>query len=512
MRDPRVSERAWGWIAPISVALLAFVLRVWNVGYPHNLQFDETYYGKDAWSLLKHGYVQDWVDNANTKIAAGHYSANLMTGLPTQIVHPDGGKWLIAIGESAFGFNSFGWRIAAVVVGALTVLVLARLVRRLTGSTVIGCFAGLLLCFDGMHFVMSRLALLDVFLAFWLVCGVACLVADRDWIRDRLDRYRLFRPWQLAAGVSFGMACGTKWSGIYVLAAFGLLVVVWEVLARRRASKDRGLTPHGLRTTLAVGLPAFFSIVVVAFAVYLSTWTGWLLHHHAYELRYGHGYGKGNPAWGAYVSRPTTGFLGETRDALRSLWHFHLMMYDFHTGSYLAGKTHPYQSNPLGWLVMERPVGVDALNNLPAATCGAAKTSSCMREVLLLGNPILWWTGALALIAAVVAWFTTHDWRWGVPVVGVAVSWLPWFRFDDRPIFSFYAVAFIPFTIIAISLIVHSLVRVAGTPRQLYVVWLFTGVFFTAVVVAFWYFHPIYTDELIPYDTWRDKMWFNRWI
>ena len=41
--------------------------------------------------------------------------------------------------------DSFGWRVSAAVVGALTVLVLARLVRRLTGSTLIGCLAGLLL-------------------------------------------------------------------------------------------------------------------------------------------------------------------------------------------------------------------------------------------------------------------------------------------------------------------------------------------------------------------------------
>ena len=308
------------------------------------------------------------------------------------------------------------------------------------------------------------------------------------------------------------MACGTKWSGVYVLGAFALLAVVWEVLARRKARSELGLEPRSFHTTFAVGIPAFFSIVVVAFAVYLSTWTGFLLHHHAYELRYGHGYGEGNPPWGAYISTPTHGFLNETVNAFRSLWNFHKMVYDFHTGSYLAKQHHPYQSNPLGWPVMARPVGVDAQNDLPAASCGAAATSSCMREVLILGNPILWWTGALALLASVVAWVTSRDWRWGIPVIGVAVSWLPWFKFDDRPIFSFYAVAFLPFTIIAISLIVSSLVQAAGTPRQLYSVGLLTGLFLTAVVVAFWYFHPIYTDALIPYDTWFDKMWFKHWI
>ncbi len=132
-----------------------------------------------------------------------------------------------------------------------------------------------------------------------------------------------------------------------------------------------------------------------------------------------------------------------------------MITWDFHTGDYLASKTHPYQSDPLGWLVMERPVGVDAQNDLAAETCGHAATSSCMREVLLLGNPVLWWTGALALMASVVAWFTTKDWRWGIPILGVAASWLPWFISSGRPIFSFYAVVTIPFTIIAISLVVE---------------------------------------------------------
>ena len=28
------------------------------------------------------------------------------------IVHPEVGKWLIALGEKAFGMDPFGWRIA----------------------------------------------------------------------------------------------------------------------------------------------------------------------------------------------------------------------------------------------------------------------------------------------------------------------------------------------------------------------------------------------------------------
>jgi dolichyl-phosphate-mannose-protein mannosyltransferase len=507
----RLPDRVWGWVGPVGIAALAFVLRVWNVGYPDKLVFDETYYSKDAWSLLQHGYVQDFTEKANRQVVKGDLTG-ILTGDPSWIVHPDGGKWVIALGEWLFGFDSFGWRISSVVVGALSVLVLARLVRRLTGSTVVGCIAGLLLTLDGMHFVMSRLALLDVFLAFWILCGVACLVADRDWVQDRLDRYRLVRPWQLAAGVSFGMACATKWSGVYALAAFGVLAVVWEVLARRRAPADTGVRRDGwLRTTLAVGLPAFVSLVLVAALVYLVSWTGFLIHHEAYEARFGRGYGDYSAPWGAYVNHPAGSFLGQARDAFRSLWHFHVMTYDFHTKD-LDSAEHPYQSSPWGWLLQVRPVSADAVNDIPAARCDAASGSSCMREILILGNPVIWWTGVLALVAAAVTWITTRSWRWGVPVVGALICWAPWFLNDDRPIFSFYAVTVVPFTIIAISLVADAMVRTApsGALRRVSVTTI--GVFVVTVALTFWYFHPLYVDDLVPYDSWRDRMWLSRWI
>ena len=75
------------------------------------------------------------------------------------------------------------------------------------------------MCFDGLQLVLSRLALLDIFLAFFVLCAVSCLVADRDWCRagspagaatpstgsdSGWGRSLLWRPWRLAAGVCFG--------------------------------------------------------------------------------------------------------------------------------------------------------------------------------------------------------------------------------------------------------------------------------------------------------------------
>lgn len=522
---PRIADspRLIGWIAPIAIALLAFAARVWRLEYPSRLLFDETYYAKDGWSLLKFGYAQDWVEDANSQVEAGQ-TTGLWTGEPTQVVHPEVGKWMIAIGEHLFGMNSFGWRISAAVVGALMVLVLARMVRRMTGSTMLGCLAGLLLAVDGVHLVMSRLALLDIFLAFWLVCALACVVADRDWGRVRLARrfphtedvagfgpvrMMLLRPWRLAAGVCFGLAIGTKWSALYVLAVVGVAVWVLDAIDRHAI----GVRGAWWRSVVVDGLPAFVSLVLVALVVYVLTWTGFLVNHEVFETRFGHGYGE-TPPWGTYLDGGDKGPLGEAWQALRSLWHYHQMVYSFHTGDYLAGKTHPYQSDPWGWLVLNRPVGVDAQTDLPASTAGCAATGdgTCLRQILILGNPAIWWGGLLALVASAWLWLRERDWRFGLLVLVVLAAWLPWFAYDDRPIFLFYATAFVPFTCAAIALVAGRLLRASRRSRLRWWGPVALGAYVAVALACFAYFYPIWTDILLTHDEWINRMWFSRWI
>jgi len=520
----RHSDRFTGWTATVAVTLLAGFLRLWKLGTPDEFQFDETYYAKDAWSLLNNGYTTGFLKNANDEILGGRTTGSF-TDSPTMVVHPEAGKWLIALGEKAFSMDPFGWRVASAVAGTLMVLVLIRLVRRLTGSTLLGCTAGLLLTFDGMQFVMSRLALLDIFLAFFLLCAVSCLVADRDWGRSRMAKlvpsgYRMtaqdwgpvrglrFRPWRLAAGVFFGLAVGTKWNAVFPLAAFGLLVWAWDSGAR----KSLGVRRPWLKSAVVDAIPAFGYLVVVALLVYVATWTGWLLNAQEYEsalsnTQYG-------PYWGSYIEKDANGFLPELWQSLRSLWNYHQDVYTFHTRG-LSDATHVYASHPGGWLILNKPVGVDAkLDILPGSQgCEAPADSTCIRQVVLLGTPALWWGGVLALLYAVFAWIGKRDWRYGLAIVGVMSTWLPWMRYDDRPIFSYYAVAIIPFTIIAITLLLGTLM---GDARASYRrrMWgtAVAGAFVVLVMANFAWFWPVYTDGLLTTGEWLQRIWFRIWI
>ena len=517
--------RVGGWSVTIGVTLLAAFLRFWSLGSPRDMLFDEQHYAKDSWSLWRFGYAQTWVEDANEAIVEGRYSPDLQTGDPSMAVHPDVGKWLIGAGEQVFGFDALGWRVASAVAGTLMVLVMVRLVRRLTGSTLLGGVAGLLLCFDGMHFVLSRLALLDIFVALFLLSAVSCLVADRDWGRARIaavlatgQRYHpadwgpvrelRWRPWRLAAGVLFGLAIGSKWSALVPLAGFGLLVLFWDAGARRAL----GLRNPVLKAAVADGILAFCYLVVVALVVYVATWAGWLAHAHVYEVNLArNAYG---PYWGDYTKNDPDGFFPSLFQGLRSLWHYHTNLWQFHSTG-LVGAEHSYQSEPWGWLVQQRPVvaAVDLGIKPGSQGCTAPTDSTCLREVIILGTPVLWWGAFLALLYSAYNWVARRDWRSGLVIVGVLTTWAPFLRYSDRPIFSFYAVTTLPFLIVAVCLVMGRLIGSAeAAPRQRLVGTVVSGAFVVLVMLHFAWLWPVYTNELITTPDWLDRIWFRSWI
>lgn len=552
LRRLRGRQRLAGWLGPIALTLLAFGLRVVDLGDPKRFAFDETYYAKDAWSLLNNGFIQTYVNDAdgNTKneinddILAGH-TQGVWTGDPSLAVHPDVGKWLIALGEKAFGMDPFGWRIASAVAGALMVLVMCRLVRRMTGSTMLGCVAGTLLMLDGLHFVLSRLALLDIFLALFLLCGVACIVADRDWLRARLAKRALrsedgtlhgwggrvlLRPWLLAGGICFGLAIGTKWTALYPLAAFGVLCWLWSAGARR----SLGIRWAVVKGAVADGLPAFVHLVVIGGLVYVATWTGWLLHANAYEdelssTQYRQYTGQGACAedddsyvatnldeskkWPTATEKDASG-LGEVWQSLRSLWYYHQDVYTFHT-HFLNCSEHFYESKPSSWLLVNRPVGVAVTNDISpdAKGCDAPADSDCIKQVVLLPTPVLWWGGIIALLFSAAMWVGARDWRYGVAVVGTLSTWLPWMLYDERPIFIFYGIAILPFLVLAVTLSIGHLIGPSRLPSARRTTGVIVGgAFVVLTLVNFAWFWPIFTNQMLTHSEWLDRIWFSRWI
>ena len=300
-------DRALGWAGPLAVTALGGWLRLRDLGHPNAFVFDETYYAKDAYSLLQFGYERSAVEDVDEKIlsAADPSTVEIFTSDASFVVHPPAGKWIIASGEAIFGMNPYGWRIAVAVLGTLSILILARAVRRMVGGEVWGTVAGLLLAIDGMAIVTSRVAILDGLLMFFVLTAFALLLIDRDRSRHGGWSGHWIRPWRLAAAVSLGLACSVKWSGLWFVIAFGLLTVAWDASRRHRSGT------RWLRAWLGDGIPAAITMLSVAFIVYLLTWYGWF---------------ASSDAW----ARDAAGGMGWV-DSLRSLWDYHQQILGFHT-------------------------------------------------------------------------------------------------------------------------------------------------------------------------------------
>ena len=169
------------------MTLLAAVLRFWNLGHPQAIIFDETYYVKDAWTLLHHGY-ESTGPRGPTRTSRAATPTSSSTS-PTYVVHPPLGKWMIALGMAAFGADSaFWWRASTALAGTVAVFVLAIVARRLWPSTIVAVIAAFLFAVDGNAIVMSRVALLDNWVMFFALLGFWFVLIDRDRSGRELER------------------------------------------------------------------------------------------------------------------------------------------------------------------------------------------------------------------------------------------------------------------------------------------------------------------------------------
>ncbi|GGY93482.1 phospholipid carrier-dependent glycosyltransferase [Streptomyces poonensis] len=507
---------AWG--GPLLVTLVAGILRFWNLGSPKAVIFDETYYAKDAWAIVHRGFEVNWAKNANDLILQNNGDVPIPTDA-AYVVHPPVGKYVIGLGEWLFGFTPFGWRFMTALLGTLSVLMLCRIGRRLFRSTFLGCLAGALMAVDGLHFVMSRTALLDQVLMFFVLAAFGCLVIDRDRARARLaaalpadadgvvrpdaevaDHLGMaWRPWRWLAGLCLGLAFATKWNGLVFLAAFGVMTVLWDVGARKVAGARRpylAVIKHDLGW-------AFLATVPVTLATYLVSWTGWILSPDD-------GTGGYFRDW-AVTAGKDSHWSWLFPDWLRSLWHYENEVYAFHKG---LSSPHTYQSNPWSWIVTGRPVSYFYESPAPGKDgCPTDAAEKCAREVLAIGTPLLWWAAAFALLYVLWRWFFRRDWRAGAIACGIAAGWLPWFMYQERTIFYFYAVVFLPFLCLALAMMIGAILGPPGsTERRRVAGAAGAGVLVLLIFWNFIYFWPIYTGTAIPIDDWRARMWLDTWV
>ena len=235
-------------------------------------------------------------------------------------------------------------------------------------------------------------------------------------------------------------------------------------------------------------------LVVVPVAVYVASWTGWFMSTEGYDRLWAEGRSTSYP------------FIPE---AMRSWWHYHWEAYHFHA---TLESSHPYQSHPLSWPFLGRPVSYYYPPGLKAGTYGC-QAPSCSREVLAIGTPAIWWLMIPACIGLAARWVSRRDWRASSLLLMTSVSVLAWIPSDlkDRTMFLFYALPSVPFLCLGLALLAGWVLGRAGTLRRR-IASLGVGVYLSLVVINFGYLYPVLAAVTIPYNEWLSRMWFHSWI
>lgn len=252
----------------LGILALTSLTRLWNLGYPGKLVFDETYYVKDAYSLWQSGHELQWAKgNEHTFTAGG------MLTTPEFVVHSPLGKWIIGLGMQIFGSsNPFGWRIMVALAGIVAVWLIYLVALELFDSKRWALLPAFLLAIDGQAIVISRTAILD-----GLVMTVALL---GFYLLLRALKSKKSATWILAMTLALGAGAAIKWSSSFFLVVF-FAYYLWQT----KRFKQLLIAP-------------------IAVIPYLLSWTGWFLSR-------GWGY-KSNDVLGSFIA-------------------YHEQMYHFHS-------------------------------------------------------------------------------------------------------------------------------------------------------------------------------------
>ncbi|HEY2803949.1 MAG TPA: phospholipid carrier-dependent glycosyltransferase [Actinomycetota bacterium] len=511
-------------IAVIAVTAIAGGLRLYHLSTPAERIFDEHFYSKDGCMYAGYSPPECGIHGDTEKYWVGIWGESSWE-------HPQLGKWAVALGVMAFGNTPFGWRFPAAVAGTAGVALTAIIAQLLFRKPLWTFVAGLLLAVEGLDFVQSRTAMLDIFLTFWILLAFLFLLLDRRWIERRTgpppsvpgpEPDRVDVPEPVSADVSSGFITPSIAPG--------------SVAPESVAAEPQPLRPEGAVATVVetaspepppspIFRPWRLAMAVALGCAIATKWSGVnaILAAGLISLLWERTRRKGTtrrPLWKA-IQQESFGlvlflvlvpivvyvvayarFWVQNGFDLSHFWnlqesmasfHFHLQGIDPKTGKPI----HPYLSPAWKWIFIGRPV--------------VYYFTGPGREVTDLGNPAIFWGSLIALPYVAIQWWRRRDLVAGFVIVAGLGQYLPWFLVS-RPQFFFYVLPIVPFFVLALTYMARDLatVHLAGSRARPYLP--VAVAFVITALAAFVFFYPVLAAVPLSEKAWQARQWFGSWI
>lgn len=374
--------------------------------------FDEVYHARTAYEFLYH--------------------------LPIcEDTHPPLGKTIISIGIWLFGMNPFGWRIACAVFGILMIPFTYLFAHKMFGKTRYACCAAILLCTQFMNFTLSRIATLDILVAFSILLMFFFMYGYSHAL-THAKSFRVQMIWLLSAGISMGVSIAIKWTGFYASAG---IAVLFFISFTRHINGWKNAAQHK-KYIIKTGLWCTICFIVIPLAIYILSYIPFT---------------KSYPDKGVFQS------------AIENS----IFMLNFHSSAHFY---HPYSSEWYEWLIDKRPL-LDSYSLFPDG-----KVSSVATFI----NPLICWGGLISLAHQIYLWIC----RKCKTAEFLTLAWcsvvVPWF-FVHRTVFIYQ---YFLGSILLIFMIVNSISHLKGETRYLTTISL-------ASIILFIMFYPVLSGIVV---------------
>lgn len=341
-----------------------------------------------------------------------------------ETTHPPLGKIIQAVGILIFGMNPFGWRIMGTLFGALMVPLMYLIAKKMFNRKFYATMAALLMVFDTMHFAQTRLATIDSYTVVWIMLMYYFMYDVFAGKSYEVKGRQYFIPLALS-GIFFGLGASSKWICLY--AGFGLAIVFFLSKALEYADYNR----MG-RETPAVKEEKWYKnfmydnvwgtfLFCVIFFVIIPVIT-YVLSYIPYVLVEGNEMGL-------------VDIVLENQD----------YMFGYHS-QLTSG--HPYSSEWWSWLIDWRPIWYYS---------GDDVAEGLWSTIASFGNPLIWWSGLIALFASCYIGWKKADKKVAFTLVGYACQLFPW-MLVFRACFIYHYFSCLPFLILFIIYVAKHLV------------------------------------------------------
>jgi dolichyl-phosphate-mannose-protein mannosyltransferase len=399
---------------------------------------------------------------------------------PYENTHPPLGKVLISIGIYLFGMNPFGWRIIGTLIGIAMIPIMYMFGKRLFKRTEYAFVSALLISFDCLHFVQTRIATIDVYGVFFILLMFYFMY--RLFESDMFGaRYRTSLIPLALSGLFFGMGVASKWIGLYAGVGLAVLYFMWlfnhyrvyEGAGKQLRVRHRGAKADVERLERIVSVFPRRAVISIAWCIIWFVAVPLMIYVASYI---------------PFMQVPGPGH------GLRDVWSYQKHMLSYH--SQLVA-THPFSSTWWQWPAMVKPVWYYSGGNLP---------SHMISSISAIGNPLVWWTGFIAVIAMAIETMRTRSKTSLFILIAFFSQYVPW-MLVPRVTFIYHYFAMVPFSILAIVHYYKQLKESAAVSHRLLYGYL------AAVVLVFFMFYPVLSG--LETSRWYAESflrWFQGWI